>query len=128
MGDAEGIDDDHRLSGRGDVAADSIGHLESVTASMPNADVCAPPAIGDDPGGPSTRVGSDEPNPQPGSIAEIRGVDYVDHGYHVPARSIPIERIQQDEQSAEQHDPDYSENRSHDGVAFDDRSTRSHDV
>jgi hypothetical protein len=64
MADPEGIDDDHRLSGRRDIPAGSIGHLELVATAMPDSEVCAPASIGDDAGDRTARLRPDESNPQ----------------------------------------------------------------
>ena len=65
-------------------------YLEAVATPIPNADVCAPTPIGDDPGDRPAWPGADESDTQPRSMSEIRGVNDVDDGDHVPASSIPI--------------------------------------
>ena len=101
MVDAQGIDGDDGLPGDRHVAADSVGHLEAVTTPMPNADVCVPSPIGDDPGDRSTWPGADESDPQLRSMSEVRGVNDVDDGDHVPASSTPIQREERREDSSE---------------------------
>ena|SRR5450759_4590530 len=101
MVDAQGIDGDDGLPGDRHVAADSVGHLEAVTTPMPNADVCVPSPIGDDPGDRSTRQGADESDPQPRSLSEVRRVNDVDDGDHVPASSAPIQREEHSEEPTE---------------------------
>lgn len=91
MPDAQRIDNDDGLPGHRHVVVPSVGHLEAVTTSMPNADVCAPTPIGDDPGDRSAWLRAHESDPQPGSMPKIRGVSDVDDGDHVPASSVPIQ-------------------------------------
>ena len=101
MPDAQGINGDDGLPGDRDVVVDSVGHLEAVTTPMPNADVCVPSPIGDDPADRSTWPGEDESDSQPRSVSEVRGVNEVDDGDHVPASSTPIQREERREEPSE---------------------------
>jgi hypothetical protein len=101
MPDAQGIDRDDGLPGHRDVAVDSVGHLEAVTTPITNADVCLTTPIGDDPGDRSAWPGADESDPQPRSMSEIRRVNDVDDGDHVPASSTAIQREERHEDPSE---------------------------
>ena len=101
MPDAQGIDRDDGLPGHRDVAADSVGHHETVTTPIADADVCAATPIGDDPGGRSPMPGADESDSQPRSRSEIRGMYDVDDGNHVPTRSTPIQGEERHEEPSE---------------------------
>ena len=101
MPDAQGIGRDDGLPGHRDVVVDSVGHLEAVTTPMSNADVRVASPIGDDPGDRSTWPGPDESDPQPRSMTEVRGVNDVDDGDHVPASSTPIQREERREEPSE---------------------------
>jgi hypothetical protein len=101
MVDAQGIDRDDGLPGNRDVAVDSVGHVEAVTTPTPNADVCAPTPIGDDPGDRPARPGTDESDPQPRSMSEIGAVNAVDDGDHVPGSSTPIQREERSKDPSE---------------------------
>ena len=91
MSYAQGIDRDYGQPGHRDVAVDSVGHLEAVASSMPNAEVCAVTRIGDDPGDGSAWPGANQSDPQPRSMSEIHGVNNVDDGDHVPPSATPIQ-------------------------------------
>ena len=101
MPDPQGISGDDGLPGHRDIVVDSVGHLEAITTPMPNADVCAPSPIGDDPSDRSTWPGADESDPQLRSMSEVRGVNDVDDGDHVPASSTPIQREERREDPSE---------------------------
>ncbi len=101
MVDELGIDRDDGLPGHRDVAVNSVGHLEAVTSPIPNADVCSPTPIGDDPGDRTAWQSADEADPKPRSMSEIRGVNDVDDGDHVPASSTPIQREERREETSE---------------------------
>ena len=118
MPDAQGIGHDDGLPGRRDVAADSVGHLETVTAPLPNAEVCALTPIGDDPGDRSAWPGADESDSQPRSMSEIRGVNDVDDGDHVPASSTAIQREECHQEPSEGQEREKSENWGNDRVAL----------
>lgn len=101
MPDALGIDRDDRLPGYRGVAADAVGHLEAVPTPIANTHVGAPTPIGDDPGDRSARPVVDESDPQPRSMSEIRGVNEVDDGDHVPTSSIPIQHEERHEEPSD---------------------------
>lgn len=98
---AQGIRRDDGLPGHRDVALDAVGHLEAITTPIPNAELRASASIGDDPGDRSAWTGADESDPQARSVPEIRAVDAVDDGDHVPARSTPIQREERREKPSE---------------------------
>ena len=101
MPDAQGINGNDGLPGLRDVVVDSVGHVEAVTTPLPNAHVCVPSPIGDDPGDRSTWPGADESDPQPRSMSEVRRVNDVDDGDHIPASSTPIQREERREDPSE---------------------------
>jgi hypothetical protein len=101
MPDAQGISGDDGLPRDRVVVVDSVGHLEAITTPMPNADVCAPSPIGDDPSDRSTWPGADESDPQPRSRSEVRGVNEVDDGDHIPASSTLIQGEERREDPSE---------------------------
>jgi hypothetical protein len=101
MPEAQGISDDDGLPGHRDAVVDSVGHLEAITTPMPNADVCAPSPIGDDPSDRSTWPRADESDPQPRSMSEVHSVNDVDDGDHIPASSTPIQGEERREDPSE---------------------------
>jgi hypothetical protein len=100
MTSAARVDGDDRLSRDGDMAAPSVRHFESVTATLADPDLRLGVSRRDDPYESSGRGVTNEVEAKTRTMSEVGAMDDVDHRNDVPARALAEQRDRRDKQAA----------------------------